>query len=312
MSKLQIGLSLTQFTVDDPFTPGQIRVYAQDAEAAGFDHLWTMDIAPLTPQGPAAHAYEPLTLLAFAAAWTIRIKIGVMTLIMPKRHPLVLAKEIAALDRLSGGRFRLGVGVGADTDVAPFMKPNTRGRYTDEAIALMQALWTDERVDWEGPRFAVQGAVVKPKPVQQPFPIWVGALSERGLQRAARHDGWIGAGVSSITEHRQLIERIREILAEQGRDPSSFQLGKRVYLAIDRPRREVERWFEAVYGTAEFPMPGAILGDTDAVLEELYALRDVGTDLLILNPVGGEREQFDVLAADVLPKLPLSAKPTGC
>jgi probable F420-dependent oxidoreductase len=262
-----------------------------------------MDIAPLTERGPAAHAYEPLTLLSFAAAWTERIDLGVMTLIMPKRHPLVLAKEIAALDRLSGGRFRLGLGVGADSDVAPFMKPSTRGRYTDEAIAVMQALWTEERVDWEGPRFEVQGAVVKPKPVQQPFPIWIGGLTERGLQRAARHDGWIGAGVSSIEEHRQLIERIHEILDEQGRDPASFQLGKRVYLAIDRPRREVERWFEAVYGTSEFPMPGAILGDTDALLEELHGLREVGTELLILNPVGAELEQFELLAGEVLPKL---------
>ena len=197
---MKLGLFAVNMAVSA--APDQLVRAAQAAERAGFDSIWAGEhvvlpdpqVAP-SPMAPQDPALDPLVALTWAAAHTSAIRLATGIIILPQRNPVVLAKQIASLDVLSGGRFVLGVGVG-------YLEPEfraigadfeNRGAVTDEFIEAMQHLWYDEHPEYHGEYAAFSGVDAYPRPVQQPIPIVVGGHTGRAYRRAvARAHGWYG------------------------------------------------------------------------------------------------------------------------
>jgi probable F420-dependent oxidoreductase len=190
-------------------TPGGIADAARFAEEAGFDSLWAgehvvlpdpqVPPSPMPPQDP---ALDPLLALAWAGAATTTIKLATGIVIVPQRNPVVLAKQIASLDQLVGGRFVFGVGVG-------YLEPefraiganfDERGSVTDEFIEAMQCLWYEGAPEYRGTHVSFGGIDAHPRPAQEPIPIVVGGTSRPALRRAiTRGHGWYGFALTPET-----------------------------------------------------------------------------------------------------------------
>lgn len=184
--KIRIGVGLgTHSLTNDAETFGP---YVDAVEALGFDSLWLSE--RLTGDAP-----DPLVALAVAAGRTTRLKLGTSVLVVPGRNPVILAKELASLDRLSAGRLLPAVGLGAPTPVehrAFGVSRKERSAWFDEALPLMRRLWTEDEVDHAGTRFRVEGVSLRPRPVQDPLEVWLGGVGPSELRRCGRlGDGWL-------------------------------------------------------------------------------------------------------------------------
>lgn len=184
--KVRIGLGLGTHTLtNDGASFGSL---VDALEDLGFDSLWLSE--RLTGDAP-----DPLVALAFAAGRTTRLKLGTSVLVLPGRNPVILAKEMASLDRLSGGRFLPAVGLGAPNPVehqAFGVERKERAPWFDEALTLMRRLWTEDDVSHHGERFVVEGVTLRPRPVQQPIEVWLGGQAPSELRRVGRMgDGWL-------------------------------------------------------------------------------------------------------------------------
>ncbi len=202
--KVRIGMGLGTQTLagDAERFPG----FVDALEQRGFDSLWLSE--RLT--GPAP---DPLIALAVAAGRTRKLKLGTSVLVVPGRNPVVLAKELASLDRLSGGRLLPGVGLGAPVPAehrAFGVDRRARAGLFDEAVGLMRRLWTEDDVHHDGDHFHVDGVTLRPRPLQQPIDVWLGGSAPSELRRTGRlGDGWlpsftvpaeVEAGWDTITE----------------------------------------------------------------------------------------------------------------
>ena len=170
-----------------------IRGVAELAEELGFDSVWTTEHIIVGPDAvdPYGRVYDPLATLAWIAGWTGRIGLGTSIVLVPLHNPMHLAKQVATLQELSGGRFTLGVGMGWHKDEFDFMgvEFEGRGRRADEAIRLMRALWSGDR-DFDGKHWSFHDATSEPRPSPQPE-IWVGGSSPRAIRRARElGDAW--------------------------------------------------------------------------------------------------------------------------
>ena len=196
---MEFGLSLPHFS---PIaSPDNIRRMAQRAEELGFDSLWVTDHILLPESAVPTFGpdfYEPLTVLAYTAAVTSRIRIGSSVIVLPYRPPVLAAKMLATIDVLSGGRLIVGVGSGgvAEEFEALGIPFEGRGAWADEALQLMKELWTNPTPSFEGRYFKVAKVSSRPLPVQKPHPpIWVGGNSRRGIRRAVEHGSvWCPSG----------------------------------------------------------------------------------------------------------------------
>src|SRR3954471_16358344 len=212
--------------------PRPVAAYAVRAEALGFRAVWTLDSAL---GGPTGHMplLDGLHALSFAAGVTREIHLGVAVVVMSRRNPTLLAREVATVDRLSGGRVTLGVGLGApETERVTQLgfAVDRRVRRLVESVAVMRGVWTAEEAPCEGNIYSFSRARVEPRPVQRRgVPIWFGAGREPALRRAARlGDGWIGSGSSSPEDFAARAKVVRAALEEEGRDPATFPIAKRV------------------------------------------------------------------------------------
>jgi probable F420-dependent oxidoreductase len=240
-----------------------IRDYAQAIEALGYDHLVAAEhvLGADKTNRPGWRAYdihdmfhEPFILFGYIAACTVRIGLGTCVLVLPQRQTALVAKQAAELDVLSGGRIRLGIGVGwnAVEYKALGAEFQTRGARTAEQIRVLRALWTERNVTVRGRRHTIIEAGLNPLPIQRPIPIWVGGDSEAALRRAGTlGDGWMpGLGsyspaVASDDGRRKLVDRLRSIAKAAGRDPLSIGIEARVSIASREPddwRRAVNEW----------------------------------------------------------------------
>lgn len=191
-----------------------IRRTTELAEELGFGSVWTTEHIIVGPEGvdPYGRVYDPLVTLAWIAGWTERIGLGTSIVLVPLHNPMHLAKEVATLQELSGGRFRLGVGMGWHKDEYDFMGVEFagRGRRADEAIRLMRALWSGEH-DFDGEHWSFHDATAEPLPSQQPE-IWVGGSSDRALRRARElGDVWHPSRGSDADHVRSVKERYPEL-----------------------------------------------------------------------------------------------------
>jgi probable F420-dependent oxidoreductase len=217
-----------------------IDAVAAAAEAAGFATLWAGEHVvmvdepasryPYAPDGriavPAAADWlDPLIALSFAAAATRRIGLATGVVLLPEHNPLLVAKQAASLDVLSGGRLTLGVGVGwAREEFAALGVPFARrGARATEYVAAMRAVWRDDPAGFAGEFVAFDRVRVNPKPVHGRIPVVVGGNSDAALERAARWgDGWYGFNLGSADAVRERVAELRARTRAAGRDPAAL------------------------------------------------------------------------------------------
>ncbi|MGE0224894.1 MAG: TIGR03619 family F420-dependent LLM class oxidoreductase [Acetobacteraceae bacterium] len=229
---MQIGVHLPH--VGYKAGPDAIRQAAEQAERLGFDDVWVSEHI-IVPQDasypPSAVFYDPVLTLTWAAACTQRVRLGTSVLVLPMRHPIPLAKELATLQNLSKGRLILGAGVGwMAAEFAALGVPfRERGRRMDEGIALMQAVWYDDPVSFKGRSIPAELETMRMLPPPSPrIPIWIGGSSEAALARAARLDGWHGSSRSSPADVAAIVARLR-----RDRPEPAFTISMRVPLNTD-------------------------------------------------------------------------------
>ncbi|MBM3940080.1 MAG: LLM class flavin-dependent oxidoreductase [SAR202 cluster bacterium] len=289
-SRARMGVAIPQIFIDGRVDPALIRASARLAEDLGFDSLWTQE--QLLGK---ATSLEPTTLMAYAAAVTLRVRLGVSVYVVPRHDPVRLAKEIATVDQLSSGRFIVGVGLGGVGTGGV----DTPARRLAEGLRLMRALWTTDDVSFDGRAYAVKNATMNPKPHQQPIPVWFGGRAPSALERAAKHgDGWMGAGGSSIADFKAMAPEVRRLAAAALKP--GFVISKRQYVAIDdNPAHAARRaldWFTAYYGNADLGRKVVAWGTRETVRERIEELVDAGAQHLLLAPMYGFEEHYRALA----------------
>jgi probable F420-dependent oxidoreductase len=239
--------------------PEAVRRFAQALEQMGYDHIDVFDhvvmgipIAgrPAGPYNSSMPILEALMTLAHVAAVTARVTLGTEVLVLPQREPTLVAKQVSTLDTLSGGRVRLGVGVGWQESEYEALGADfgTRGARMDEAIGLLRAYWADARVDLGGKHYQATAMAMEPKPPQgRALPIWIGGNSEAAYRRVGRlGDGWLASRVNEADDARRAIDAIHRYASQSDRDPGAIGLqsmvappprdaaGKRFYAEPDR------------------------------------------------------------------------------
>ncbi len=230
--KLGVVFPQTEIGAD----PGAVREYALAVQDLGYDHLLVYDHVlgadPSHYQGWSgaytheAMFHEPMVLFGYLAGIVPRLELITGIVILPQRQTALVAKQAAQVDILTGGRLRLGIGIGwnAVEYEALGQDFHTRGRRVEEQINLLRDLWTREVVTFEGRWDTVTAAGINPMPVQRPIPIWMGGRADAVLRRVGRlSDGWIPT-LPPDHETAQLWERIKEHARQAGRDPASIGL----------------------------------------------------------------------------------------
>ncbi|OBJ04127.1 LLM class F420-dependent oxidoreductase [Mycobacterium sp. 1482292.6] len=307
---MRFSIAIPQFDYDG-FDATGLRAFLARAEELEFEGGWLLEqiIGP-------APLLAPLELLAYCAACTERLRLGVAVLVTSLHDPLQLASAATAVDRLSHGRLDIGVAPGGGRrQFAAFgVDKDTFISYFTEGLELMKAAWSDEpRVTFHGRFRDVDDLPISPKPVQRPHPpIWFGGLAPKALARAVRHgDSFLGAGSSTTEAFAGAVTVVRRELEEQNKDPATFTIGKRVYLMVDddaaKARERVLDGLDRIYGR----MPGVqdvpVSGTPDDVVRGLREVIDAGAQMVLLNPVGIDaaqsHEQMERLAAEVIPQL---------
>lgn len=265
-------------------------------EALRFDSLWLSE--KVTDDCP-----DPIVALSFAAARTTKLKLGTSVLVLPGRNPMLLAKELATLDRLSDGRLLPAFGLGQvdPAEQQAFGVERTeRARRFDEALPLLRRFWTEDAVDHEGEFLRYEGARVRPRPVQQPMDIWLGGIAPSELRRAGRlGDGWLPSFCTpdDVAAGRPEIERVA---AEHGRaiDPEHF--GALVPYALDGiPDALGALLARRRPGVDPADVVAADLASLPALLERFI---EVGASKFVVVPLGEPADWPDHLAtvADVV------------
>jgi alkanesulfonate monooxygenase SsuD/methylene tetrahydromethanopterin reductase-like flavin-dependent oxidoreductase (luciferase family) len=215
-----------------------------------------------------------------------------------------VAHQIATLDYTSNGRAILGVGLGRDQHYTEFQVPREhRIRRFREEVELIRALWTEPKISYRGSIYQLEAGAMSPKPVQKPHPpIWFGGGHPDAIRRAAvMADGWMGAGGSSHADFKRSVPLLREHLEKARRDPKTFPISKRVFLAVDEraevARDELHRWYSVVYHNPAGTDASGIHGTPEQVRERLEELVSNGANHLLLNPVSRHAEQLEILAS---------------
>ncbi len=253
---MQIGVVFPQTELDPE--AGAVRAYGRRVEELGFRHVMAYD--HVVGADPAVHQgwsgpydvrttfHEPMVMFGFLAALTsLELVTGII--ILPQRQTALAAKQAAEVDLLSGGRFRLGVGLGWNEVEYEALGQDfrTRGRRIEEQVALMRRLWTEESVTYEGEFDRVTGAGLAPLPVQKPIPVWFGAQSERAYRRVGRlADGWFPQ-VSPGPELDNAKEIVHAAAREAGRDPAQLGMEGRISWRGDARKlaEQATRWNDA-------------------------------------------------------------------
>ena len=235
---MRIGFALPQ--IGAVAGPDAVTSVARRAEELGFDSLWVLDriLYPVNPRAPYPvgdgtlprkykRVLDPIETLTFAAARTERIAVGTSVLNVPWYNPVLLARRLATLDVFSGGRLRIGLGIGWSPDEyeaagAPW---NIRGKCADDCVSALKAIWTTDPVEIQGINFKVAKSFIGLKPVQKPHPpLYIAAYTPAAMKRVAREgNGWFPVGIP-LSAVGQMFEQLKAMVREAGRNPQSFEL----------------------------------------------------------------------------------------
>ena len=276
---------------------------AERAEALGYDLVWVGDSLLARPR------HDPLTLLAAVAARTRKVSVGTAVFLPALRNPVVLAHQLATLDRISEGRLVLGAGIA--TDVA-----NIRAEFAAagvpfegrvgrmmEGLRLARALWTGKPVDWEG-RWPVAGGVLGPTPHRPGGPpIWLAGSVRPAFERAAKHfDGWF-ANEPDLRRWSEQWREVQQIVRDVGRDLGQFAAANYVTLALDedsgRAEQQIDAFLESYYG-----QPAAVMrrrqacfgGPSAAAAAWLNGFAEAGVTDLIVRFTGEHERQLEAVS----------------
>jgi probable F420-dependent oxidoreductase len=302
------GIELPQVFLDGPTDMEHVRRFAVRAETLGYDSLWLQEriIGDFT-------MLEPVTLLSYVAAITTKLKLGTSVILLPLRNPLQLAKAYSTLDVMSGGRAVLGVGLGgghlgSHEDVFGYSREGRVTRFT-EAVQIIKLLWTEPKSSFQGRYWNFTEISMEPKPLQKPhLPVIFGGHHDKALQRAVKFaNGWMGAGSSSSASFIREAARLRNFLDESKRDPASFHIAKRVYLAVDddkaRGEQRIREWFAGRYKNADLGPKVSIWGSSAECTEKIQEIVHAGAQHIVFNPMFDEMEHLEICAKDIMPHL---------
>ncbi|HSB11917.1 MAG TPA: LLM class F420-dependent oxidoreductase [Blastocatellia bacterium] len=281
---MKVGMSLPQ--LGPQASADNLIAVARRAEELGYDSVWVLErlLWPLNPQEPYPASpdgrlpetyqlvFDPIETLTFVAAHTKKVQLGTSVLVLPYHTPIELARRIATLDVLSGGRALVGVGAGWSRDEfeaagTPFEK---RGARCDEFLRAMIDLWTNDPVRFDGDFYHIPESKVGPKPVQKPHPpIYVAGFGQFTFERAARFgNGWNPAGIMSFELLETMIKQFHQTAERAGR----------------RDMEVVLRSFTIVFQEPNAAARGPMMGTIDEVREDTRRLRDIGVTHLIQSP----------------------------
>jgi probable F420-dependent oxidoreductase len=278
-----IGLGVAGF----PFSsPSAFLDWIDLCEERGVDSVWFSErLVSVQP------ALEPIAAFGVVAGRTKRLKFGMNAIVLPLRDPLVLAKECATLDFLSGGRLLPVFGVGAETAPewrATGRNPAGRGSRSDEALQLLARLWSEDHVNYEGRHYRYTDVTISPKPVQQPLPLWIGGSSEAAIRRtAAIGTGWLG-GIQSPAQVRPVVAAIKAATVEAGRTIDDDHYGAGFpfrFGSMDDPVVQRQAAGLARIGAGLDPTAYMAVGGAKEVRTRLQEYMEAGVSKFVLRPV---------------------------
>jgi probable F420-dependent oxidoreductase len=271
---------------------GALTAVSQRAEALGFESLWVSErllwpVAPRTPYPAAPDGrlpeqaklqLDPIETLIFVAGRTRRARLGTSVINLPFHNPLILARRFATLDVLSEGRACVGLGNGwsADEFEAAGVPLRGRGKRTDEALAVLKAVWTTDPVEFQGEYFRIAQSFIQPKPLQKPHPpIYYAAFTPAAMRRVALEaDGWNPAGLP-VAAMGAMLQGMRETAERAGRDPGALALVVRANVWIGKRPLPADRLI--------------FTGDPDQIAADIAATRDLGADELFFDAQGSRQ-----------------------
>jgi probable F420-dependent oxidoreductase len=293
----------------DLWTDEQIR----SVETLGYDSFWTGE--HIVYHRP---ILEAVTVLTRAAALTSRIKIGPATLILPLRHPTMVAKQFSSLDVISKGRVRLTVGVGGDYPrefEACHVPMSERGQRTQEAIEIMRKYWSGERFDYDGKIFKLKDVDMLPRPVNGTIPIWVSGRQDAPMKRAALlGDGW-HPYMYTAERCRESFLKVKELAQEAGRTlPKDYVFACFIYVALyddlkdarERGIKELTYRYDQDFSERELVDKYCAYGPPARIVDYLAKYIEAGANYLILAPIMPPEmriEHLERLAREVVPVL---------
>jgi probable F420-dependent oxidoreductase len=313
-----------------PFArPADIVPMAVLAEQLGFDSVWGNDhmttqryVQGEFPDPP--NFYEPLIVFAHVAARTTRIRLATGIIVLPMRTMPVLAKQVATLDQLSGGRVILGVGAGAYREEYEALYPDARrarrGEIVDEGMQALRLLFTERRATFRGRHVRFEEVECFPKPVQRPLPIYAGGNHPEVRRRAGQWaQGWMPA-VLSPEEIRRGIEDIHRHAAKAGRDGTALDIAPQFAAAIGRTQEEARQRFhrsqlykhlESLRRSTLREQTGGyehrnLIGSPEEICERIRVYREAGVTtfaglLFAVNSIAEMREAMELFGREVIP-----------
>jgi alkanesulfonate monooxygenase SsuD/methylene tetrahydromethanopterin reductase-like flavin-dependent oxidoreductase (luciferase family) len=310
---MRFAIAIPQLYPDGSFSPADFRGYLERAESLGvYESAWTQEAAfGSNPQ------LSPLEMMTYAAACTATLRLGCAVFVTTQNSPVHLAKALASLDQLSGGRVEVGVGSGGpQRPFAAFgLSPDRYLARFTEGIELMKALWTSSPVTFEGEFFQLKDIPIEPKPYQRPHPrLWFGGSAEAAVRRGVRLcDGFFGGGQSPTSAFAAQVSVARAVLAASGRSegfgPGQFPIAKRIYIGLDpagrvRARTRMNAALEAVYGRRVAAIESAAVAGT--LPECVAGVREVikaGAELILFTPLFDAHEHMERIATELIPAL---------
>jgi probable F420-dependent oxidoreductase len=285
--------------------PDTAVTFARAAEAAGLHSAWIIDRLVF-------ENVEPLVTLAAVAASTSRVRLGTSVLLGTLRPPALLAKQVATLDVLSGGRVILGLGVGSRPDdfAAAGVPYTARGARLAESMRVLRQVWSGAPLEHEGRAYQVSSGPIGPRP-EQPGgpPLWIGGGAEAALRRAGRlADGYIGSSSGGPEGLRQAAALVRQAAADAGRDPSAITIACLVWASVDddqaRADERAATYMRHYYPPARAAVPAtALVGPPALCIDRAHEYFAAGAEVLIVGPTSVEPDQRDRLLNDVLMKV---------
>ncbi|MGB6535789.1 MAG: TIGR03619 family F420-dependent LLM class oxidoreductase [Xanthobacteraceae bacterium] len=288
----------------------------------GNDHITTQDyVRRLYSEPP--NFYEVLITMAMIAQATTTLRVGTSLLVMPMREPVYLAKQVATLDQLSGGRFTLAIGLGAYREEFDAWAGNRypharRGDMLDEGIAAFNTLITDRVSSFDGKFYSFKNLEMFPKPKQKPFPLFIGGHNLESLNRTARFGrGWL-PGWRPFDEIAERIQIIRRRAAELGRNPDDIEMAPQFSLHLGKTVEQAEQTYMksgivahrvSLAHTGRDPayqITGNLVGSPQSVIEKINMLKAMGVDhcsamAVAVNNHDEFIEQIQWFAAEVMP-----------
>ena len=286
---MQVGVTLPIVDFGDDLVG--VRDYVQAADDLGYTHLRMLDhvlgadpqFHPEVERFPYTHKsyiHEPLTLMGYLAAITKKLQLVTAILILPQRQTALVAKQAAEVDVLSGGRLRLGIGIGWNPVEFEALGEDfhNRGRRCEEQIEVLRRLWTQEVVNFQGRWHSITHAGLNPLPVQRPIPIWIGGGAEQVVRRIGRvADGWFPQ-FPPDSEGQARIAHMREYAKAAGRDPASVGVEGRVTVANQGPEEwvaEARAWQEIGASHISVGTGGAGFTSPDQHIEAIRRVKEV-------------------------------------